>query len=115
MRLPRAELFAGLFILGCANGLAAQMRQSVNQLGWAGAVFDTFSISVIVLVACFSGVSLIFRDRMDEIRSADVAVGAVYLMLVILPIGQLSWLAVATLKDIRKPTLDITGAFNKGG
>jgi exosortase/archaeosortase family protein len=97
LQLPRAKLFAGLFILGCANGLAAQMGQSVHQLGFAGAIFDTFSISVIVLVACFAGVSLILHDKMDEMRFADVAVGAVFLMLVILPIGQLSWLAVSGL------------------
>jgi hypothetical protein len=97
MRLPRSELFAGLFILGCANGLAARMGQSVDQHGWLGAFFGTFNISVIVLVACFAGVSLIFRDRMDEIRSADIGVGAVFLMLVILPIVSLSWLAVTAL------------------
>jgi exosortase/archaeosortase family protein len=98
MRLSRSEFFAGLFILGCANGLAARVGQSVDEHGWVGAIFGTFNISVIVLFACFAGVSLIFHDRMNgEIRSADVAAGAVFLMLVILPIVSLSWLAVTAL------------------
>ncbi|MEY2527725.1 MAG: hypothetical protein QOE73_2496 [Verrucomicrobiota bacterium] len=95
--LTRADFFAGLFILGCANGLIAPIAQSIAELGWMGAVFSTFNISVIVLVACISGVSLISRDRMDQLRSTDVAVGTVFLMLVILPVGQLSWVAVAAL------------------
>ena len=105
MRLPRAELFAGLFLLGCANGLAARMGQSITQRdGWVVAVLATFKISVIVFAACFAGVSLVFRDRMDEVRSADhlarsadFAVAAVFVTLVIVPISPLSWLAVTAL------------------
>src|SRR5476649_483970 len=89
--LPRADFFAGLFILGCANGLIAPIAQSIADLGWVGAVFSTFNISVVVLLACVFGVSLISRDRLDELRSTDGAVGVVFLMLVILPVGQLSW------------------------
>jgi hypothetical protein len=104
-RLSRAELFAGLFLLGCANGLAARIGQSITQHdGWVVAVLATFKISVIVFVACFAGVSLVFRDRADEVRSADdgvrladLAVVAVFLALVILPIAPLSWLAVTAL------------------
>jgi hypothetical protein len=96
-RLSRVEFFAGLFVLGCANGLAARIGQSVDANGWVGAIFGTFNISVIVLASCFAGVSLIFRDRMDDIRSVDVAVGAIFLMLVILPMVSLSWLAITGL------------------
>ena len=94
VQFSRAEFFAGLFILGCANGLIVPMEQSIAELGWLGGIFSTFNISVIVLVACVSGVSLISRNRTDELRSVDVGVGAVFLMLVILPVGQLSWLAM---------------------
>jgi exosortase/archaeosortase family protein len=95
--LLRVELFSGLFILGCANGLATRIGQSVHQLGWTGAIFATFNISVIVLVSCCAGVTLVFRDRMGEIRSSDIAVGAIALLLVILPIVSMSWVAVTAL------------------
>src|SRR5216684_803499 len=35
--VTRGELFAGLYILVCANGLAAKMILSVHRLGWADA------------------------------------------------------------------------------
>jgi len=95
--MSRADFFAGLCILGCANGLSARMSQSVQQLDWAGAIFSTFNISLIVWVACFAGVSLILRDKLVGIKSTDIAVGLVFLILVILPIVSLSWLALTGL------------------
>jgi exosortase/archaeosortase family protein len=95
--MPRNEFFAGLFILGCANGIGARVVQAVNRLGWADALIGTFEISLIVWFACFIGVVFIFGDKADVIRSSDVAVGAGFLLLVILPIGGLSWLAVTML------------------
>jgi hypothetical protein len=96
-QLSRGEFFASLLILGCANGLGSRIIQSVNQLGWAEALYSTFGISVIVWLSCIAGISIIFRIRTGEVRSADVAVGAGFLLLVILPIGPLSWLAVTAL------------------
>ena len=97
--IPRHEFFAGLFILGCANGIGARVIQAVNRLGWADALIGTFEISAIVWFACFVGVMFIFRnkEKTDVIRSSDVAVGSGFLLLVILPIGGLSWLAVTAL------------------
>jgi exosortase/archaeosortase family protein len=99
--LPRGELFAGLFILGCVNGLAGRIIQSIDQVGLANAVLDTFNISVIVFVACFAGISLVsgeqVGEQVDEIQSADIAVSALLLILMILPISAMSWLAVTAL------------------
>ena len=95
--LPLGEFFAGLFTLGCVSGLASRIIQSVNRLGWADAFFNTFEISVIVWISCAAGVSLILRDRTIGVRSSELAMGAVFVSLVILPIGPLSWLAVTAL------------------
>jgi hypothetical protein len=95
--LPRGEFLAGLFTLGCVSGLTSRIIQSVNRLGWADALFNTFEISVIVWISCAAGVSLILRDRTIGVRSSELAMGAVFVFLVILPIGPLSWLAVAAL------------------
>ena len=88
-RAARQEFFAALLIIGCINGLGSRIIQSVNQLGWAEALSNTFEISVIVWVSCIAGISIIFRDQTGEVRSADVAVAAGFLFLVILPIGPL--------------------------
>jgi hypothetical protein len=96
-QVSRGEFFAALLILGCVNGLGSRIIQSVNLFGWADALTDTFGISVIVWLSCIAGISIIVGDRTGEVRSADVAVGAGFLVLVILPIGALSWLAVTAL------------------
>jgi hypothetical protein len=79
------------------NGLGSRIIQSINRLGWADALLSTFEISVIVWLSCIIGISMILRDRASEVYSADFAVGAAFLFLVILPIGPLSWFAVTAL------------------
>src|SRR6266851_4454598 len=93
----RGELFAGLYILGCANGLAAKMILSVHRLGWLDAAVGTFDVSAIVVVACFTGISLVLADKTVGIYSADLAVAMVLLLIIALPIGAMSWLAVTML------------------
>jgi hypothetical protein len=95
--LSRGEFFAGLFTLGCVSGLVSRIIQSGNRLGWADALFNTFEISVLVWISCAAGVSLVLRDRTIGVRSSELAMGAGFVFLVILPIGPLSWLAVTAL------------------
>jgi hypothetical protein len=94
--IPRNEFFAGLYLLGCANGLVGRIYATSNLDGWTGAVLS-LDVNVIVLFACFAGVSLILCGNRDRIRSADLAVAAVFLMLTALPIFALSWVAVTGL------------------
>jgi hypothetical protein len=93
--ISRDEFFAGLYILGCANGLLGRVLLTLNSDGWTGLL--DLDISVIVLFACFAGISVLLQEHRDEIRSADLAVGGLFLILVILPIFALSWLAVTGL------------------
>lgn len=95
--LSRGELFAGLLLLGCANGLFGRAIQSVHRLGWMDATVSTFDISVIVLGACFAGLSLLLSDRTGNVRPADLAVAAAVLLMIALPIGAASWLAITML------------------
>jgi hypothetical protein len=95
--LPRGEFFAGLLALGCASGIASRAIQAVNRLGWPDALLNTFEISVLVWISCVAGISLVLQDRTPGIRSSDLAVGAGFVFLVILPIGPLSWFAVTAL------------------
>jgi hypothetical protein len=93
--MPRDELFAGLYILGCANGIGGVVIVAMNNNdNWLEIIL---SISAIVLLACFAGVSLMLSDKTDEIRLADLAVGAVFLIFVTLSTGALSWAAVTAL------------------
>src|SRR6476660_3357597 len=90
--ISRDEFFAGLYILGCANGLLGRVLLTLNSDGWTGLL--EVDISVIVLFACFAGISTLAQGRSrEEIRSADLAVAGIFLILVILPMFALSWLA----------------------
>ncbi|WP_027582709.1 hypothetical protein [Bradyrhizobium sp. Ai1a-2] len=95
--LPRGEFFAGLFALGCISGLTSRIIQSIDRLGWADAFFSTFEISIIVWVSCVAGIALILQDRTTGIRRSELAIGAAFLVLVILPIGPLSWFGITAL------------------
>jgi hypothetical protein len=95
--LPRGEYFAGLFVLGCASGMASRILQSSNQFGWTEAFFNTFEISIIVWMSCVAGISLVLQDRTAGLRPAEFAIGLGLILLVITPIGALGWLAVTAL------------------
>jgi hypothetical protein len=92
--MSRGEFFAGLYVLGCANGLAEGILQSARAGVWTGGFLN---ISVIVWFAAFAGIALMLRDRADEIHMPDLAVAAVFLMLVLLPVSPASWAAVTGL------------------
>jgi len=100
--ISRDEFFAGLYILGCANGLLGRVIQSLHFDGWIGAILGV-DINVIVLFAAFAGVSALLGEKStrpgekDEIRAADIAVAVIFLGLVSLPIFPLSWVAVTGL------------------
>jgi len=92
--MSRGEFFAGLYVLGCANGVAEDIVRSARAGDWSGGFLN---ISVIVWFAAFAGIALMLRDRADEIHMPDLAVAAVFLMLVLLPVSPASWAAVTGL------------------
>ena len=96
-QVTRGEFFAALLVLGCVNGLASRIIHAVAANGWASELANSFDVSAIVWLSCVAGISIILHDRTDDLRSADLAVGAGFLFLVILPVGPLSWLAVTLL------------------
>jgi hypothetical protein len=92
--LPRDEFFAGLYIVGCANGLGSHIIRAVRLGDWTGGLEN---ISVIVLLACAAGISLLLRDKDDEITSADLAIGGIFLAAMAIPVSEANWVAVTGL------------------
>jgi hypothetical protein len=95
--ISRNEYFAGLFAIACANGLGSRMIEMVRESGWTAAILSTFEISAVVWLSCAAGLAMVVRERDGEIQRLDLVVGAVLLVLIVLPIGGLSWLAVTLL------------------
>ena len=93
----RDEYFAGLCILGCANGLGFAVINSVHTSGWRDALINTFGVSGIVWVACFFGVTFVLQNCTGKIQPRDLGMGAAFLVLIIVPIGWTSWAALTVL------------------
>jgi hypothetical protein len=100
--MPRDEFFAALFIIGCFNGLGAQIIETVRWVGWAEAALSTFGTSAIVWIACYAGLRLILEEasekvHMDKVQTTDVVVGLALLIPIAVPSGGLSWFAISAL------------------
>ena len=93
--VSRDEFFAGLYFLGCVNGLFGRVLLAVKSQGLAGML--AVDVSVIVLFACFTGISLLWQAERRSLQVADLLVGCVFLILTTLPMFALSWVAVTGL------------------
>ena len=92
--VARDEFFAGLYILGCANGFGASIIRALQAGDWTG---GTQHISVIALFACLAGISLFLRDKDDEITTADFVVAGAFLVGIAVPVAEMNWAAVTAL------------------
>jgi len=94
--VPRNDFFAILFVVGCANGLLGRLIQSFQFSDWEGALAGA-DINVIMLLACFAGISLVAERGAEYTRPRDLAIALVFVILVCLPISPLSWVGVTLL------------------
>jgi exosortase/archaeosortase family protein len=92
--VARDQFFAGLFIVGCANGLGYSIFQSFHSGDWTGGVEN---ISVIVLFACVAGISFFLRNTDDELTPRDLAIGLGFLAFIAIPGSEINWAAVTGL------------------
>lgn len=95
--LSREDLFAVLCALACMNGLVGHAARQIARAGWLSSIFDTFGISILVLVGCYFGVTFLLREQRSEIQSRDLPVVAGTSALILVPIVAASWLALACL------------------
>jgi hypothetical protein len=92
--LPRNQFFAGLYILGCANGLGGNVVRSLSAGDWTGGIEN---ISVLVWSALFAGISLLFGENKEEIKRGDLAVGGIFLAFIAAPASEINWAGVTGL------------------
>ncbi|MEZ0171226.1 hypothetical protein [Microvirga sp. TS319] len=95
--VSRNELFAGLVLLGFANGISGRVISSVVEDGIAPALLSTFNISVIVWSACAIGISFLLRGPVQPVRTFDRVITICVLVAVLMPVAPLSWLALTGL------------------
>ena len=95
--MSRSEYFAALCVLGCINGIGSRAIQAIASYGLVEATFSTFDVSALVWIAGAIAVGLLLEDHGDRITTIDMAVGAVFLVLVALPIAAASWFGLTAL------------------
>jgi len=93
--MSRDQLFAGLLILPCVNGLAGRVFVALSQLGWQ-ALNAGFNVSAIVWLASVAGLHLsLQRDGGErQIKAVDLVVAAVILGLTATTVVTLNWIAL---------------------
>ena len=96
--ISRGQLFAGLLILPCANGLAARAIEASRELGWQ-AVTAGFNVSAIVWLAVLASLGLVLRTGEEKVKAIDLFIGAIVVALTAAPVPKLSWVAL-TLSSI---------------
>jgi len=97
LSMPRNEFFAALCILGIANGIGSRAIQSIAEHGWIDAVYLMFDISAIVWGACCLGIALLLEPSNDRVTPPDRLVGMACFILIALPVGGASWLALTVI------------------
>src|SRR5260370_4051380 len=75
IQIGRNEFFAGLFLLGCANGIAARAIATVHDIGWLNAIVGMFDVSAIVLAACAAGLWLMMWRPEQSLTPIDLVIG----------------------------------------
>jgi hypothetical protein len=90
-------LLAGLAFVAFVNGISGIAIVSVSENGIAAALLSTFDISVIVWSACAISVSFLLREPSVPVERSDWIIAACVLAAVLVPVGQLSWLALVGL------------------
>jgi hypothetical protein len=98
LRRPgRNSLIAGLFLLGMVNGIIGTATGAVVARGFWYALFDTFDVSLVVVIAGAVGVKLVSRAPERSLDRLDRLVIAVYLAGLCIPLSPASMAAVTFL------------------
>ncbi|HET6374858.1 MAG TPA: hypothetical protein VFF88_02310 [Methylocella sp.] len=96
-KVRRGEFFAGLFILGFANGIFEKIPSSIAQETFFGALSDTFGISILVWAASFLAVGLLLRLPDGPVTRSDALAGAAAAAAALLPSTYASFIALTGL------------------
>ncbi|ANY82247.1 hypothetical protein BB934_28345 (plasmid) [Microvirga ossetica] len=112
--VSRNELFAGLAVVGFANGISERVSHAVADIGIVAALVSTFDISAIVWVAWGLSLVILLRSPMQPVRRSDWLVASGALLAFLGPVAPLSWLALAALAIYLLRTSPHSSLFHRG-
>jgi exosortase/archaeosortase family protein len=95
--LCRNHLYAGLAIVGLANGASERIAGSLAHDGAALALLNMFGLSLVVWLAAGAAAWLFLQSEEEAALKSDFIVAGAASIAFLLPIPQLSWLALTGL------------------
>jgi exosortase/archaeosortase family protein len=92
--LARPCFFAGLVLIGFANGVSEKIYRSIAEAGFATAAFNTFDISIILWGALAAAIAVLLQAGDEARRRGDTAIGLLAGISFLAPVPALSWLGL---------------------
>lgn len=96
-RVSRSFLYGGLIAVGFANGISEKLSAALASEDLAGAALNTFGVSAFVWLAVAAGLLLVARTPSVAADGLDWALAALAGVAMLVPLPDLSWLAVTGL------------------
>jgi hypothetical protein len=90
-------VISALYIIGVINGLIPDVVVSLQANGFWGAAFDTFDVSVLVVLAAIVGARLALHAKTKPLHRTDRIEFACFFALLLVPNRVIGWLALTWL------------------
>jgi exosortase/archaeosortase family protein len=95
--IGRNELFAGLCVIGFANGVVTRIIEGFGSRNWLEFLFNTFDISIVLWAALIAGVALLSRAPKVPANRFDILAAGLASAAFLVPVAPLSWIALTGL------------------
>jgi len=92
--LNRNELFAGLCVIGFANGILIRIVEGLRGRDWVDVLFNTFDISIILWAALIAGAAFLFQAPGAPVTRRDAMAVGLAAAAFLVPLAPLSWMAI---------------------
>lgn len=90
MSLPRAKVFAFVYLLLATNALTTFVGMAALDHGWFYAALNLFDVSAIVWLGLVAGLMLLWQANGEPARPADFAMLGLAILAALLPVPSLS-------------------------
>jgi exosortase/archaeosortase family protein len=107
-------MIAVLAVISFLNGLIPRTLGSISEEGFLASLLNTFEISVVVWLSLAIGVRLVWTAEPTELRQRDYWIFSAALALVLIPLAELSWVALAGVAAYGISVSGRTSAFRRG-
>jgi hypothetical protein len=94
MGVYRSQIYCGVVSIGFANGASDRVAESLGRGGAISAIMGMFGVSLVVWLAMGTTIWLFLHSEAERPRRTDFVAGCAAAFAFLLPLPQLSWLAL---------------------